>query len=39
MIFGEMLAAHLYPPQYRQKLNTAVEGVAVTLLNEARPPA
>ena len=39
MMFGEMLAAHLYPPQYRQTLNTAVEGVAVTLLNEERPPA
>lgn len=39
MMFGEMLAAHLYPPQYRQTLDTAVEGVAVTLLNEERPPA
>lgn len=39
MMFGEMLAAHLYPPQYRQTLDTAVEGVAVTLLNEDRPPA
>ena len=39
MMFGEMAAAHLYPPQYRQTLETAVEGVAVTLLNEDRPPA
>lgn len=39
MMFGEMSAAHLYPPQYRQTLDTAVEGVAVTLLNEERPPA
>jgi ATP-dependent DNA helicase RecG len=39
MMFGEMAAAHLYPPQYRQSLETAVEGVAVTLLNEERPPA
>ena len=39
MMFGEMAAAHLYPPQYRQTLDTAIEGVAVTLLNEARPPA
>ena len=39
MMFGEMAAAHLYPPQYRQTLDTAVESVAVTLLNEERPPA
>lgn len=39
MMFGEMAAAHLYPPQYRQTFDTAVEGVAVTLLNEERPPA
>jgi ATP-dependent DNA helicase RecG len=39
MMFGEMAAAHLYPPQYRQFTETAVEGVAVTLLNEERPPA
>ena len=39
MMFGEMAAAHLYPPQYRQTLDTAVDGVAVTLLNEERPPA
>jgi ATP-dependent DNA helicase RecG len=39
MMFGEMAAAHLYPPQYRLFTETAVEGVAVTLLNEARPPA
>jgi ATP-dependent DNA helicase RecG len=39
MMFGEMAAAHLYPPQYRQTLETEIEGVAVTLLNEGRPPA
>ena len=39
MMFGEMSAAHLYPPQYRQTIDTAVEGVALTLLNEERPPA
>ena len=39
MMFGEMAAAHLYPPQYRQTFDTAIEGVAVTLLNEERPPA
>jgi ATP-dependent DNA helicase RecG len=39
MMFGEMAAAHLYPPQYRQTLDTVVEGVSVTLLNEERPPA
>jgi ATP-dependent DNA helicase RecG len=39
MMFNEMASAHLYPPQYRQTLDTAIEGVAVTLLNEARPPA
>ena len=39
MMFGEMAAAHLYPPQYRQTLETEIEGVAVTLLNEERPPA
>ena len=39
MMFGEMAAAHLYPPQYRQTVETAVEGVTVTLLNESRPPA
>lgn len=39
MMFGEMAAARLYPPQYRQIVDTAVEGVEVTLLNEERPPA
>ena len=39
MMFGEMAAAHLYPPQYRQTVEAAIEGVAVTLLNEERPPA
>ena len=39
MMFGEMAAAHLHPPQYQQTLDTAVEDVAVTLLNAARPAA
>lgn len=39
MMFGEMKAALLYPPQYREMTETAVEAVAVTLLNEERPPA
>jgi ATP-dependent DNA helicase RecG len=39
MMFNEMAAARLYPPQYRQFTETAVDGVAVTLLNEDRPPA
>ncbi len=39
MMFGEMAAAHLYPPQYRQTTETAVELVGLTLFNEDRPPA
>jgi ATP-dependent DNA helicase RecG len=37
MMFAEMAAAKLYPPQYSQNLETAVESVTVTLLNLARP--
>lgn len=39
MMFTEMAAAKLYPPQYRQNLETAVETVTVTLLNLERPSA
>jgi ATP-dependent DNA helicase RecG len=37
MMFGEMAAAHLYPPQYRQNTETAVETLLLTLFNEDRP--
>lgn len=37
MMFAEMAAAHLYPPQYAQNTATAVESVTVTLLNLERP--
>lgn len=37
MMFAEMAAAKLYPPQYRQNTGTAVESVTVTLLNLERP--
>lgn len=37
MMFSEMAAARLYPPQYRQNLESAVESVMVTLLNHERP--
>lgn len=37
MMFAEMAAAKLYPPQYIQNTDTAVENVTVTLLNLARP--
>ena len=37
MMFAEMAAAKLYPPQYIQNTDTAVESVTVTLLNLARP--
>lgn len=37
MMFAEMAAAKLYPPQYSQNTDTAVESVTVTLLNLARP--
>jgi ATP-dependent DNA helicase RecG len=39
MMFAEMAAAQLYPPQYRQNTDTAVESVTVTLLNLERPSA
>ncbi len=37
MMFAEMAAAKLYPPQYAQILDRAVENVTVTLLNMERP--
>ncbi len=37
MMFAEMEAAQLYPPQYSQNIEVAVESVTVTLLNLARP--
>lgn len=37
MMFSEMAAAKLYPPQYRQSTEAAVESVTVTLLNLERP--
>ncbi|OFZ70566.1 MAG: hypothetical protein A2Z01_03895 [Betaproteobacteria bacterium RBG_16_58_11] len=37
MMFAEMAAAHLYPPQYAQNTGAAVESVTVTLLNLERP--
>ena len=39
MMFAEMAAAQLYPPQYSQNTEAAVESVAVTLLNLERPSA
>jgi len=39
MMFAEMAAAKLYPPQYSQNTETAVESVTVTLLNLERPSA
>lgn len=39
MMFAEMAAAKLYPPQYRQNTGAAVESVTVTLLNLERPSA
>lgn len=39
MMFAEMAAAKLYPPQYSQNPATAVESVTVTLLNLERPTA
>ena len=39
MMFAEMAAARLYPPQYRQATDAAVESVTVTLLNLERPTA
>ena len=37
MMFAEMAAAKLYPPQYAQNLDAAVENVTVTLFNLERP--
>ena len=37
MMFGEMAAAQLYPPQYRQNTDAAVETLSLTLFNEDRP--
>ena len=37
MMFAEMAHAKLYPPQYRQNSEAAVESVTVTLLNHERP--
>jgi ATP-dependent DNA helicase RecG len=37
MMFAEMAIAKLYPPQYHQSTDAAVESVTVTLLNLARP--
>lgn len=37
MMFAEMAAARLYPPQYRQQTEAANESVTVTLLNLDRP--
>lgn len=37
MMFAEMELAKLYPPQYRQNTEAAVESVTVTLLNLERP--
>jgi ATP-dependent DNA helicase RecG len=39
MMFAEMAQAKLYPPQYRQSTEAAVESVTVTLLNLQRPTA
>jgi ATP-dependent DNA helicase RecG len=38
-MFAEMDAAKLYPPQYRQNKEAAVENVVLTLFNLARPTA
>lgn len=37
MMFSEMANAKLYPPQYKQNTDTAVESVTITLLNLERP--
>lgn len=39
MMFAEMSQADLYPPQYRQQTDAAVECVTVTLFNAKRPSA
>jgi ATP-dependent DNA helicase RecG len=38
MMFAEMRAKGLYPPQYAVNRDAAVPSVTVTLLNEQRPP-
>ena len=39
MMFSEMAQAALYPPQYRQNTDVAVESVTVSLFNAKRPTA
>jgi ATP-dependent DNA helicase RecG len=39
MMFAEMAQAELYPPQYRQNTDVAVESVTVSLFNAKRPTA
>lgn len=39
MMFAEMASAELYPPQYKQNADAAVESVTVTLFNLKRPTA
>jgi ATP-dependent DNA helicase RecG len=39
MMFAEMAAANLYPPQYRQNTEAQAASVTVTLLNLERPTA
>ena len=39
MMFSEMAQAELYPPQYRQNTEMAVESVTVSLFNAKRPTA
>lgn len=39
MMFSEMAQAKLYPPQYRQNTDVAVESVTVSLFNAKRPTA
>ena len=39
MMFAEMARAKLYPPQYRENPDAAVETVTVVLLNHERPTA
>lgn len=39
MMFAEMERAKLYPPQYRENADAAVESLTVVLLNHERPTA
>ncbi|MEY4561053.1 MAG: hypothetical protein RLZZ618_330 [Pseudomonadota bacterium] len=39
MMFAEMSQANLYPPQYRENMDAAIETVTVLLLNHQRPTA